>query len=107
VSQRNPDALQGRWTHSHEEDSNDELVFRPASHPLPPARGRRSLELRPDGVYVELSPGPVDVPRESAGRWSLEGDRLQLRPDGDLPTESWQVSAVDDDCLRLRRLDVD
>jgi len=30
--------LSGHWMHSHEEDRDDELVFRPASHQFPRAR---------------------------------------------------------------------
>jgi hypothetical protein len=99
------EALQGRWVHVHEEDSEDELVFRPPRRPLPPARGRRSFELRPDGTYVESSPGPVDVPETANGRWLLDDDRLVLRPDGDRPVESWRVVAAEADRLRLRRPD--
>lgn len=99
-----PDSLHRRWVHSFEEDRDDEAVFRPASFDLPPARGRRSIELRKDGSYVEAFPGPVDVPREAGGHWSLEGDRLALRPDGDRPAEAWRIVAAEEDRLRLRRL---
>jgi hypothetical protein len=78
-------------------------VFRPATHPLPPSRGRTSFELRPDGSYVERSPGPVDVPEESSGRCSLEGNRLALSAEGDRPGRTWEVSAIEKDRLTLRR----
>lgn len=99
-----PDRLHKRWVHSHEEDRDDVAVFRPADFDLPPARGRRSIELREDGSYVEAFPGPTDVPQEAAGRWSLEGDRLALQPAGDRPAEAWRVVAAEADRLRLRRL---
>jgi len=99
------EALQGKWIHFHEEDSEDELVFRPPTRPLPPARGRRSFELRPDGTYLESSPGPVDVPEAASGRWRLDDDRLVLHPDDDRPAESWRVVAAENDRLRLRRPD--
>jgi hypothetical protein len=92
-------ALQRKWVHAHEEDTDEEMVFRPASHPLPPSRGRASFDLRPDGSYVERSPGPVDVPEESRGRWSLDGDRLVLDDGG----RTWEIASVDDDRLRLKR----
>jgi len=38
------------WVHSHEEDSDEEMVFRPAAYEFPPSRGRRSFELKPDGI---------------------------------------------------------
>jgi len=96
-------ALHRRWIHAHEEDSEGEMVFRPASHPLPPSRGRTSFELRPDGSFVESSPGPVDVPELSSGRWSLEGDRLVLRAGGDRPGHTWRILKAEEDRLVLAR----
>jgi hypothetical protein len=97
------DALHGRWVHSHEEDTDREMVFRPATRALPPSRGRTSFELHPDGTYVESSPGPVDVPEESAGTWSLDGDRLILGAEGDRPGHAWQITAADADRLAVRK----
>jgi hypothetical protein len=89
-------ALHGRWVHSHEEDGDDEEVFRPASYAFPPARGRSSIELRPDGTYVERSPGPDDRPQESSGDWSLAGDQLVV---GD---RRWTVAAAEKNRLLLK-----
>jgi hypothetical protein len=97
------EALEGRWVHSHEEDTEDEMVFRPADRPFPPARGRTSLELRPDGTYVETYPGPVDVPEESEGSWSLEGDQLTLGAKGDRPGQVWEISRAENDRLTFRK----
>ncbi len=97
------DALHGRWVHSHEEDTEDEMVFRPATHPFPPSRGRTSFELRPDGTYVERSPGPVDVPVESSSWWALDGDRLVLGAAGDRPGHAWEVAVAEDDRLVFRK----
>lgn len=79
------------------------MVFRPASHPLPPSRGRTWFELRPDASFLESSPGPVDVPVKSGGQWSLEGNRLVLRADDDPAAHSWEVVAAEADRLVLRR----
>jgi hypothetical protein len=78
------------------------MVFRPEGHPLPPARGRTSIELRPDGTYVESAPGPVDVPLASSGSWKLEGDRLVLGGTGDQPGHDWRVTAASADRLTVR-----
>jgi hypothetical protein len=66
--------LQRRWVHAHEEDSEHEMVFRPAEYELPPSRGRVAFELRPDGSFVEAGIGPADVPEEASGTWELEDD---------------------------------
>ncbi|HEX7280256.1 MAG TPA: hypothetical protein VF255_11625 [Solirubrobacterales bacterium] len=98
------DHLHKRWVHSHEEDDGEEIVFRPSSFDLPPARGRRQIELRPDGSFTEAFPGPVDAPREAGGSWTLEGEVLALHPEGDRAAEEWKVVTAEDDRLRLRRL---
>lgn len=96
-------SLHGRWVRSHEDDTDDEVVFRPASYAFPPSRGRTSIELRPDGTYVESSPGPVDVPEDSTGRWSLEGDRLVLEAEGDRPGHAWEIASANEDGLTLKK----
>jgi hypothetical protein len=91
--------LPRRWVHSHEEDTDDEMVFRDAaSYTFPPARGRTAFELRPDGSYVETAPGPDDRPAAGpGGSWTLEDDTLRLE-DREL-----RIKAVEDDVLRVRR----
>lgn len=73
------EALQRRWVHAHEEDTGEEMVFRPADHPLPPSRGRAAFELRADGSFTESGLGATDVPDEAAGTWVLEnGESIVL-----------------------------
>ena len=79
------------------------MVFRPATHAFPPSRGRTKFELRADGTYVENSPGPVDAPAVSRGRWSLEGDRLVLGAEGDRPGHAWEITAAETDRLTVRK----
>jgi hypothetical protein len=95
--------LEGRWVHSHEEDTDDEMVFRPADRPLPPSRGRTSLEIRPDGTYVESAPGPVDVPESSTGSWSLQGGRLVLEAEENGPSRELEITGAEDDRLTIRK----
>jgi hypothetical protein len=95
------EALEGRWVHAYEEDTSDELVFRPASHPLPPSRGRESFELRGDGTLVERAPGPADAPVEATGTWELRGDKLVLR--GSRGERALRVASVRRDRLAVRR----
>lgn len=51
-----------RWWHSFEEDHDDVAVYRPDGFGFPPARGRRGLEIEPDGSVIELGLGRDDVP---------------------------------------------
>jgi hypothetical protein len=103
VTELRREAVVGNWVHAHEEDTDEEMVFRPASHPLPPSRGRISFELRSDGTYLERSPGPVDAPVESSAEWALDGDRLVLAGEGDRPGHAWVVAAADPDRLVVRK----
>ena len=97
------DLVRGRWVHSHEEDTDDEMVFRPADRPFPPARGRSAFEFHPDGTYAETSPGPVDVPETSTGSWSLEGDQLVLTSEGDAPDQTLEITGAEADRLTIRK----
>ena len=74
-----------RWLHAREEDSPDELVFRPEGYPLPLARGREEIELGEDGELRRARPRPGRParrrPRE-LDEWyvaELREDRLTLR----------------------------
>ena len=69
-----PEELHQRWIHSHEEDTPQEMVFRPATHTFPPSRGRTGIELRPDGTYVETGIAPTDGPKLTQGKWKLHED---------------------------------
>jgi hypothetical protein len=97
------DALYGKWIHSHEEDTENETVFHGAGHPFPPARGRTAVEIRADGTYVQTAPGPTDVPEESTGHWSFEGDRLIFEGPAAAPAQTWEIAAIDEDTLRVRK----
>src|ERR1041384_5695638 len=51
------DVAPQHWVHSHEEDTDTEMVLRPAGYKFPPSRGRSSFELKPDGRTDELYVG--------------------------------------------------
>lgn len=101
-----PELLCGRWLHAHEEDTEDAMVFRPAAAKFPPSRGRRGLELSPDGSYAELRPGPDDRTRRSPGRWALEaGDWLVLEsgPRSGGSRRAMQVVSADGEAFVVRK----
>ncbi len=96
--------LRRRWVHSHEEDTPEEMVFRPAAFAFPPSRGRRSFELKPDGVLVEGGIGPTDRPLETQGTWELgNGNRLVLRPDPSEAPRVMQIASLDENRLVIEK----
>ena len=96
--------LRRRWVHSHEEDTDKEMVFRPATFEFPLSRGRSPFELKPDGSLVEGGIGPTDRPVETQGTWELEDDdRLVLRPDPSETPRVMQIASVDEDRLVIEK----
>lgn len=100
-----PEVLGQRWVHVQEEDTDDEMVFRPADQPLPPARGgRERFEFKPDGTFLERAPGPTDAPEERSGSWKLEEGKLLLESD-DAPEglRVLEISAAEPDRLVVKK----
>jgi hypothetical protein len=99
-----PEVLQRRWLHSHEEDSDAEMVFRPASFKFPPSRGRSGFDLKPNQSYVDIGIAPTDGPQESTGTWTLQDDQLQLfNRSSATPTRTLQIVSADKNRLVVRK----
>jgi len=47
--------LTDKWIHSHEEDTEDVMVFRKENFEFPPSRGREKMEFKEDGTFVKTS----------------------------------------------------
>jgi hypothetical protein len=96
-----PTQLEGRWVHSHEEDTDDELVYRSeaSGYDFPRSRGRESLELGADGSYGGTVPGPADKPEASAGGgWAVvDGNKLVL------PDRVLEITEAERGVLRVKR----
>jgi len=97
--------LYNRWLHSHEEDTAEQMVFRPASFRFPPARGRAGFELRADESMVELRIGPTDRMEEVPGKWRLEeGNRLLFYEEASPnPTRAMQIISAEQDRLVIKK----
>jgi hypothetical protein len=95
--------LHRRWVHSHEEDTDTEMVFRPASYDFPRSRGRVSFELAADGALHESGIAPTDRPEPSGGTWELEetGNLVLHRQGGGEGTQVLHIVSVEDDRLVL------
>jgi len=99
------DRLAKRWVHSHEEDTDDEMVYRDASagYQFPPARGRYSFVLHRDGTYLAHVPGADDRPEGRTGSWRLEsGDKLVLDSD-DSGSQVLEIVKGEDDVIKVKR----
>ena len=104
MAQAAPDTLQQRWLHSHEEDSDEQMVFRPASFRFPPSRGRAGFDLKPNGAFTEIGIAPGDGPALSDGTWKIAGDELQFfAPSSTSPTRTLQVLFAGKDRLVVRK----
>jgi hypothetical protein len=76
-------ALLQKWVHSHEEDTAEEMVFRPASYAFPRSRGRKSFELGPNGRLATSAIGADDRSVQGQGSWQLDNDdKLTLQSAG-------------------------
>jgi len=79
-----------KWTHSFEEDTEHEMVYRPEGFGFGKARGRTQLELKENGNVIDTQIGRDDVPDAVIGTWKLEADQLII----DLSDGSRQVYPV-------------
>ena len=98
-----PELLQRRWLHSHEEDSDTEMVFRPASFKFPPSRGRAGFDLKPNNSFVDIGIAPTDGPLESKGTWKLHDNELELFKSSSTPTRTLQIVSADKNRLVVKK----
>jgi hypothetical protein len=97
--------LTQQWVHSHEEDTDTDMVFRPATFSFPRSRGRTSFTLEPDGGLVEIGIGPTDRREERRGTWKLEPKEMLAfyGEPGTKPKRILKIISVDNDKLVVRR----
>lgn len=98
------DQVRGRWVHAQEEDTEDEMVFRPGGTVMPPSRGRMTFELRADGTFAEAGLGATDIPEMATGDWALEGGMIRLSKGATqgVPREM-EVVTADEERLVVRK----
>ena len=94
--------LVGVWFHSHEEDEGDHIVYRNDAFDFPRSRApRASLVIEPDGTAAIGGAGPADETISEPATWEVSGNVLKVSA-SDGPHE-WEIEALDDDRLILRR----
>ncbi|HID49085.1 MAG TPA: hypothetical protein EYP40_05650 [Chromatiales bacterium] len=94
--------LARRWIEIREESKDDILVFRPEDYPVPPARGRRHLELSAEGQGRALGEGSTDrLETTSEGDWTTDGRTLRLSIPG--WEGEYEILDLRDTILSLRK----
>ncbi len=93
------------WLRSPEEEGPAGRVYRPAGHPLPPARGREGLVLHSDGRFELLMPGRGDRPETVDGVWGAEpGEGSRVHADVAGQVVDLRITEVSPEVLRLEWL---
>src|SRR4051794_4464539 len=93
------------WVHSHEEDTTDTVVYRPASYNFPPSRGRRGIEFREDGQLIYHGIAATDGSQQAAGHWELEAPnrvRVEVEAEG-IRSFTLEIVSCDSAVLKVRR----
>lgn len=100
------EALQQRWFHAYEEDTDTEKVYLPVpeNNEIPPGRGRELLTLNPDGTMVKAGFAPNDARTENEGIWRLEDDQLVFYPEaGAKPSRVLKLASVSKEKLVVKK----
>jgi hypothetical protein len=70
--------IKRKWTHSFEEDNEQEQVYRPVDFPFGRSRGRNQFDLKENGEVASFLIGRNDVPEQITGKWHIDGDDLVI-----------------------------
>jgi len=94
----------GHWIHSHEEDAQGVMVYRPANYNFPPSRGRRGFDFREGGELVYFGIGRADGSEQFSGSWVIEGsNRVRIKVNSQrIQPFVLQVVSCDDQALKVR-----
>jgi hypothetical protein len=100
-----PSEIFGVWLHSYEEDTATTTVYRARGYAFPRSRGRRAVELRPDGTFVQYGSGPDDRGQAVVGRWQdLGRDRIQITvPDAGGESFVWRILSCANGVVRIEK----
>ncbi|TYC58606.1 hypothetical protein FMN50_09150 [Rhodobacterales bacterium] len=94
--------IEGEWVEIREESAGDRVVFYRLGSSIPPARGRRHLELQEAGRAGGTAPGPADKYESTgSGGWSLKGDTLDIQLPG--WEGEYEIEHADESKLILKR----
>jgi hypothetical protein len=97
--------LQTCWMHSHEEDTADEMIFRPKTFAFPRSRGRTGFELKDGGELIETGIAPVDGKQISVGQWKMSdgGDIVFMQAGSSEPRRILKVVSASPERLVIKK----
>lgn len=92
------------WVHLHEEDGDGYRTFRPSDYDFPPARGREGFEIKKGGEFVHYQIGPVDVPVQAPGKWTMKGKNTLVVTPAEAGAQAFEleIMEVNKDVLKLK-----
>jgi hypothetical protein len=93
------------WVHSHEEDTPEVRVYRPADYSFPPSRGRMGFAFREGGELIYHGIAPADGSLASPGRWSVQPpNQVRIEVDNErIEPFTWEIISCSDDKLTVKR----
>src|SRR5262245_16748059 len=92
------------WVRSREEDTDTELVYRPADFPLPPSRGRAGMKFNSDGTFKRIGIGPTDISSVKSGAWKIgpgSGNEVRVEVEGE--PQLLKIEELKQDRLAIKR----
>ncbi len=95
----------GHWIHSHEEDAQGVMVYRPSNYNFPPSRGRRGFDFREGGELVFFGIGRADGSEQFSGNWVIEGpNRVRIKVNSErIQPFVLQVVSCNDQALEVKQ----
>ncbi|MCB0546819.1 MAG: hypothetical protein KDD19_04475 [Phaeodactylibacter sp.] len=100
-----PEELIGAWIHSHEDDTQEVKVYRPASYDFPPSRGREGFNLMEGGECIYYGIAPADGSTNEPASWSwADGSMLTIKRKAEgAPEMVMEVVSVGEDMLKVKK----
>lgn len=102
-SEITPTLLLKCWTHSHEENSAQEAVYRPCDYTtFPPSRFRKVYTFKEDNTVDFNKAGVDDIPTSHTGEWTYDGDAntITITENAQI-LEVLEVIELKDDLLKI------
>ena len=93
------------WIHSHEEDTNEVIVYRPVNYNFPPSRGRIGFEFMEDGKMTYHGIAYADGSEQSSGHWEIQGqNRIRINVENErIQPFDLEIVSCGEETLKVKR----